>query len=193
MADCSNSNLTQIPSSLPKDLDWLLLSGNNISFLDCKTVNNQILTHISKLNKSKLKQNRINNISSKVLDIFVQSSSLDILDLSFNDLSFIPKNIRNITSLKSLNILGNKFKCTCDNMWMKDWILDNDNIVQNYKDIKCKMKGQKWFQIVQMNEVDMGCFPNGSFAVWKILGQIMIFRLKLTNKLLIIICSLYFL
>ena len=38
----------------------------------------------------------------------------------------------------------------------------SENLVSN--------ESGKWIQIVQMNEVDMGCLPNGSFVAWKIEG-----------------------
>ena len=34
MADCSNSGLINIPNSLPKHTDWLILSGNNLTSLN---------------------------------------------------------------------------------------------------------------------------------------------------------------
>ena len=169
VADCSNSGLTNIPTSLPDDLDWLILSGNNISFLGVKASNNNTLMHISKLI---LQNNRITNISENFLDIFVNNSKLLFLDVSSNNLKFIPQNIRNMTSFKKLNIQGNNFQCSCNNTWMRNWFLNNVETIANYKEVKCQMKGGKWIPIVQMNEVDMGCVPNGYFAVWKIVGQL---------------------
>ena len=169
MADCSNSGLTKIPSSLPDDLDWLLLSGNNISFLGGKASNHNTLKHISKLI---IQNNRITNISEKFLDIFTNNLQLSCLDLSSNNLKSLPQNIRNITSLETLNIWDNKFQCSCDSTWMRNWILNNSEIIKKYKEVKCQMKDGKWIPLVQMNEVDMGCVSTGSFAIWKIVGQL---------------------
>ena len=169
MADCSNSGLTKIPVSLPDDLDWLLLSGNNISFLGTEASNHNTLKHISKLI---LRNNKITNIPEKFLDIFVNNSKLSFLDISSNTLKNLPQNIRNIASLEKLKIFGNMFQCSCDNTWMRNWILNNSEIIENYQKIMCHMEGGKLIPIVQMNEVDMGCVPNGSFAVWKIVGKL---------------------
>ena len=167
VANCSYSDLTQIPSSLPKELDWLIMSGNNISFLGEEKISNSSLGHLSKLN---LQKNTIVNISSSFMKIFIQHSRLSFLDLSFNKLRNLPKNIKNLTFLQEVKISGNQFQCTCDNLWKKDWILNNSNVVVDYKNIKCKMKGGKKVAIVQMNEVDMGCIPDESFPIWKIAG-----------------------
>ena len=68
-----------------------------------------------------------------------------------------------------LKIEGNPFQCSCDNTWMKDWILNNSDTIENYKNIECEMRGGKHVPIIQMNEVDMGCLPNG---LWKIVGKL---------------------
>ena len=167
MADCSNSGLTQIPPSLPEDLDWLFLSGNNITFPAAKNI--ELLDNISQLD---LLRNRIANISPEVLNILFQNSRHLYLNIAFNELRSLPQNIRNLSSLENLSISDNKFECTCDNIWMKDWILKKSSIIQNYKDIKCQMKSGKWIPIIQMKEVDLGCVSDGSFVVWKISGQI---------------------
>ena len=169
MAGCSNSGLTKIPLSLPYDLDWLLLSGNNISFLGTETSNLNTLSKYLHISKLILQNNRITNIPEKFLDIFVNNSKLSFLDISSNTLMNLPQNIRNIASLEKLQIFGNNFQCSCDNTWMRDWILNNSEIIENYKKIKCQMEGGKFIPIVQMNEVDM---ERGFLTVLKMAGQL---------------------
>ena len=106
VANCSNSGLTQIPSSLPKELNWLIMSVNYISFLGEVYFNNTSLGHLSKLNSER---NTIVNISSSFMKIFIQSSRLSLLDLSFNKLRSLPKNIKNLTFLQEVKISGNQF------------------------------------------------------------------------------------
>ena len=78
--------------------------------------------HISKLD---LRANKIERLSKDFLKVFVQASQLLSLDISENNLTSLPTNIKNISSLNEPWISGNKFKCRCDSIWMKDWILDN--------------------------------------------------------------------
>ena len=70
---------------------------------------------------------------------------------------------------------------------MRNWILNNTETIENYQEIQCQMKGGKWIPIVQMNEVDMGCLPDGSFAVWKTVGQLFNKKKKPRANLLFVI------
>ena len=168
VADCSRSVLTQIPNTLPYDTDWLILSGNKISSLGEETLNISVLNHISKLD---LRANIIDTISSEFMDKFVKSGKRLFLDISMNKLRHLPEALQNVTSLEKLVISNNDFQCSCDEVWMKDWLLNNSKIVDSYGSIKCQMQSGRWIAIIQMNEVDLGCIPNpGSFQVWKIIG-----------------------
>ena len=167
VVNCSSSGLTKIPPSLPRDTDWLLLSGNNISALDEELSNMPLLSHISKLD---LRTNKIKRLSKDFIDVFVQASQLLSLDISDNKLTSLPPNIKNISSLNELWISKNQFKCRCDSIWMKDWILDNKTeVVRHHNSVKCQMPSGKWIPVIKMREVDLGCI--GSFALWKITGK----------------------
>ena len=73
MADCSNSGLINIPNSLPKHTDWLILSGNNLTSLNVSSKQTvEILEYLSKLD---LHSNKIENVSSKFLD-FLQKTAI---------------------------------------------------------------------------------------------------------------------
>ena len=168
IADCSISGLKQIPSSLPKDLDWLILFKNNITDFGKNFRELPFLPHISTLNA---KENGLMNISSDFIEIFINSSKLASLDISSNKLVTLPANIQNITSLKILSLSGNSFTCNCDNIWMKDWILIKSHIIQNYKNATCQLPSGTRIPIIQMSKADLGCIPTtGPFALWKILG-----------------------
>ena len=174
VADCSHSGLTEVPDSLPEQTDWLLLSGNNISSLSLKnTANNETIYHLSKLD---LYDNNIGNISSEMVDNFIESNSLMYLDISNNQLRSLPENIRNITSLKTLKLSGNIFECSCENFWMKEWLLNETGIVKDFENIKCQMNSGKWIPVVHMDKTDMGCVDSSgdAFPIWNILGIVLI-------------------
>ena len=125
------------------------------------------LSHISKLD---LRANRVERLSRDFIEVFVQASQLLSMDISDNKLTSLPPNIKNISSLNELRISGNQFKCRCDSIWMKDWILDNKTeVVRDHNSVKCQMPSGKWISIIKMREVDMGCI--GSLALWKIIGK----------------------
>ena len=168
VANCSYSGLTHIPDSLPEQTDWLLLAGNNISSL--KTESNDTLYHLSQLD---LYDNSISNISFEAIDHFIQTNTLMYLNISKNQLRNLPENIKNLTSLTTLKIHGNIFECSCENFWMKEWLLNETQIVDDYKNIKCQMKSEKWIPVVRMDKADMGCVHSSEdmFALWKIIGK----------------------
>ena len=170
MADCSDSGLTEIPLSLPAYIDWLILSSNKISNISNTTLGAKILTHISALD---LKGNSLDKIPRDFLEIFALSSNLVSLDISKNNLTSLPKFLKNVSSVKAMWISGNPFKCECDNMWMKQWILNNSNAVKDYKKAYCRTASGKKTDIIHMSEIDLGCVPKEKheFPTWQITGN----------------------
>ena len=172
VADCSYLGLTQLPDLLPKHTDWLLLSGSNISFFtEVAEEISETFYHLSRLG---LHGNSLANISAGVLDGFIRTNTLLYLDLSNNELKTLPENIKNLTSLKTLKIHGNKFKCSCKSFWMKEWLLNETHVVEDFKNIKCQMKSGKWIPVVHMDKADMGCLPSTAepLSTWQIASYI---------------------
>ena len=110
------------------------------------------------------------------MDGFIQTNTLMYLNISNNKLSSLPENIKNLTSLKTLKVSGNIFECSCENFWMKQWLLNETQVVENFESIKCKMKSGKRIPVVHMDKADMGCVDSmdNVFHLWKILGKIYI-------------------
>ena len=167
IADCSHSGLTAIPPDLPHYTDWLLLSENHISFLNQSAVDVLCLIQISKLDVS---QNNIVQISSAFVDTLIENPKLIHLDISTNKLTSLPENLQNLSSLTELQMMNNKLECLCDKLWMKDWLLNNTEIIVDYKTIQCKMDSRKWIPIIHMSEEDMGCHYH--FPLWTIASKI---------------------
>ena len=94
-------------------------------------------------------------------------------------LNSIPKNIQNMSSLHEVKVHGNEFICNSENMWMKDWILNNTDFTTDYKKIVCIKSGDQPIPIIKINKAGLGCIPGPeAFAVWKIIGNHMKFVLK---------------
>ena len=168
MVDCAHAGLTQIPKSLPIDTDWLILSGNNISSLNQEIVQTAFFTHLTKLYIS---SNNLDNISN--LFEVDTCSRLSFLDISNNNLSTLPRNVVNISSLRNLWLGGNSFKCICDNFWMRDW-LRNSGIVDNYTKITCIKADAKEIRMIDMDSQEVGCpLPKSTLPpedIWKPIG-----------------------
>ena len=136
VAKCTVVN--ELPPSLPDDLDWLILSGNNITEL--VDTNNTLLTGLSKLD---LNSNSIKIISSEFLEQFSQLSSLDI---SNNKLNSLPKILENLTKLEEVWISGNDFECNYGNIWMSYWAENQTDFIQDLEETKCQMEYDSWIR-----------------------------------------------
>ena len=139
VADCSNLGLVEIPQNLPNYTDWLIVSENNISSLNQEILETSYFPYLTKLDIS---GNSLVNISN-LFEVYICSiSRLSLLDISNNNLTTLPRNIMNISSLSNLWLDGNSFKCICDNFWMRDW-LNNSGIVEKlYKYHLHNVKGR---------------------------------------------------
>ena len=135
------------------------------------TTINDILYHLSRLD---LCGNNIDILTSEVMDRYIQTNTLLYLNISNNQLHSLPENIKNLTFLKNLKISKNLFECACENFWMKEWLLNETQVVEDYENIKCQMKSGKWIPLVNMDKTDMGCVHSSEdiFALWKIIGRV---------------------
>ncbi|XP_018412041.1 PREDICTED: leucine-rich repeat-containing protein 19 [Nanorana parkeri] len=139
--ECSwvNSNLTEIPTSIPKDIIKLNLAQNNISSdklteealkqypnltelnlssNNIKTLSNAIFSGLTKLEVLVLKENGITTV--EVL-VFQGLEFLRILDLSYNEIIELPTNIlQPFKQLQELNLQNNSMT----NLDIKDALTD---------------------------------------------------------------------
>ena len=171
VANCSYSGLQNIPDNLPEDTHWLLLHGNNLTLLNRQnSKNSEFLQYLSVLD---LHSSKIRNLSSNFVDILTGSNNLLYLDLSGNEFKTLPENLQNFSSLQTLKITGNKFKCSCGNIWMKDWFLNETDVIENYENVLCQMPSGKWIPIVKMDKINIGCvsIDGEAFSTWKITGK----------------------
>ena len=148
MADCAHAGLTQIPKSLPNDTDWLILSGNNITSV--QVVDLKFVPDLSHLD---LQNNKIKYISEEFVEYLNTQSDLINLDISYNELKFLPRNFETVKNLTKLMISGNRFQCKCSNMWMKNWIKDNREKIQDYKEVHCEMESGHSVPFVQLPDL----------------------------------------
>ena len=124
-----------------KDTDWLLLSGNNLGSLN-KAPN--YLTNITVLN---LSSSEISEIDETLMEIIIQN--VKSLDIRGNNLKEIPETVAKSNKTNKLWISDNPYECNCDMLWMKDWLIDTENVVDK-NDVKCfgsKGKGKMTFFI----------------------------------------------
>ena len=151
MANCSKSELTKIPKSLPIDTDWLILNGNNISSPEVTEIK-----HINSLSRIDLKDNEMKIISEDFAQFLSKHGNLDDLDISNNNLKTIPRNFKNVNILK-LSLSGNRFQCTCNNMWMKNWLIESRNMIQEYNTVSCQLESGRHIPFAHLTDADLKC------------------------------------
>lgn len=137
--DISAIGLTKLTNQLDKltNLTQLNLSDNHLS--EVPKLNRRIKT----LN---LSHNRITSGKLAKIPQFVQH-----LNLSYNDITYIPLEFRRLTRLKTLDLAGNPINCSCDTLEVRNWLQEQH--VWSDQSIICTSplaeKGKPWLQVKQ--------------------------------------------
>lgn len=128
IVDCRNRAFRSLPEMLPSGTLDLWFHQNNIT-----TLSNRI--YLSHIRSFYLSHNSLAQIESSV---FRQMKNLQELFLNFNFLVSLPSEIQDYFSGK-LNIEDNPFKCDCNTVWLKHWMLNNPNITINSQKVTCNV------------------------------------------------------
>lgn len=137
--DCSNIGIAKLTNQIDKltNLTQLDLSNNQLSELT------GLKRRIDTLN---LSHNRIPSGKLSKIPPYVQH-----LNLSYNDITYIPLEFKKLIHLKTLELAGNPINCTCDTLDVRNW-LTHMNVFMSHV-VKCasplSMKGKPWLQIRQ--------------------------------------------
>ena len=97
--DMHDNHLTSFPNNLPATLMYLSLRSNSIKY-----IGKNVLDNLTKLKKLYLDSNKITDLGVTT-EVFNAASSLEELELSYNQLKKFPENLPK--SLKSLRITHN--------------------------------------------------------------------------------------
>ena len=158
--NCSSTYRLPAESNFPDGTDWLDVSHNKLNYLCGKH------PYLKKIQSFFLTNNNISEICDNTLNT-LRHGRLEVLELSRNQLSGLPKLIQNVTSLTQLWLLDNPFKCDCDMLWMKNW-MENFNksgsrVVQKYHYLGCANMN---VPIHALDPVKMGCYPK-ELTLWE--------------------------
>ena len=104
-----------------KDTDQILLSGNNLGSFK-KAPN--YLESIVLLN---LSSSNIREIDEMAIEVIIKT--VKTLDVRHNKLTTIPQSISKANKTNRLWMSDNPYDCNCDMLWMKDWLLDTDVVL----------------------------------------------------------------
>ena len=86
-----------------------------------------------------LSSSDISDIDETVMETIIHVKSLDIRG---NNLKEIPEIFAKSNKTNKLWISDNPYECNCDMLWMKDWLMDKENVVDK-NDVKCLRSKEK--------------------------------------------------
>ena len=134
--NCSNASLTSLANlRVPDETTWLIADSNKIQSL-CTTDN---LGNISRLD---LHSSEITFICDDYFHYLGSQGHLEYLNLANNTLTKFEKSIQTLTSLKTAFLAGNPIDCTCDTIWLADWLVNfttpsGEKVVRDYQEVTC--------------------------------------------------------
>ena len=169
--DLAYNQIESLPASIwsMTSLTNLNVSHNNITFLPGTTQKMGTLKYFN------LSYNLITNLPAEL-----HTNSLMCLDLAYNQIEYLPASISHMTALtyfdvshnqitsvsrtlesmtvfKEFRMSHNRFECTCEIGWLKDWIADNIKVIPDFHKTLCSMSSNRFVQIVKMNQTELGC------------------------------------
>ncbi len=148
--NCSYNNMTQLSQKLLSDTEQLEMIGNNFEVL------NFINIDFASMKILDLQRCNIQQISDETLETLL--SHVDVLKLSSNKLHQVPDILQKNKNTK-IWFGDNPFECNCNMMWMRDWLLNDTNVLDK-EHIFCTggpWKG-KQFQMLHLNDQLLYCF-----------------------------------
>ena len=156
--NCTESDMEELPSNVPTQTDWFILTGGTLHVLS------QYFQYMTNLSKLELRDNRISSLSQDfITGLAHQKSHVLMVDLQGNRLQRLPKLITKIRTIH-LKLSGNPWFCDCDMLWMTDWLANatipsGEPVVIDYDEVFC-YNGKRMGQAVYtLKAEDMDCLP----------------------------------
>ena len=107
------------------------------------------------------------NLITKMCDdtvSFMKTGSIIELNIANNDITWIPSELSNISTLQSVMLSGNSYICNCKMTWMIQWLskrtTSGERIVKDYKNVFCDSGMLVGKQIYKLSLEEMGCYPH---------------------------------
>ncbi|XP_044730694.1 protein toll-like [Chrysoperla carnea] len=172
--DCSNNNLTTIPSKLPQIFSYpnikLYINNNNLSNFD---INQTFANHSGYQNVRELyiQNNRLSEITwlpNQLRVIKLHSNRFERINITL---------LQNLSNLKNITLHNNPWMCTCKNVDFMSYIQKQAAIIDNISNILCD---QTAFYNITKNDL---C-ENSTVALVGITSFFIIFTLTTTTLLI---------
>nr|QNL15312.1 toll-like receptor 9.1 [Littorina littorea] len=134
IVDCKRAGLTSLPPRVPPNTRELWLQNNTIKSLEK-------LPYLRDLHHLKLSSNNLQDLPQDVI------SFMKDLRLLYVDDNWLTGLSSPLEQVKQLRVAGNRFRCDCHTLWMKDWLLGHQNVVEDWLDVQCSVEGKDGWQV----------------------------------------------
>ncbi|KAH3863702.1 SLIT and NTRK-like protein 6 [Dreissena polymorpha] len=167
---CNGKNLTEVPKVLPDTEfpEYVLYLGNNyITRIDN-------VSYLSKVVSLSLPNNFLTDLPDFVMQT-VAGDDNAFVNFSNNQLQQIPESTQNI-KYQNAHFYGNNLECSCDMLWMVDWI----KLAPGYanKDLYCTFDG-KTHKIIELDEDVLNCSNVGNIILIVVLSVVFVIVIAL--------------
>lgn len=148
--NCNNKGFTRLPPKLPRiDNDYKLKLEMNNNLI--RTLSHENYT--SDLSYLSLSGNQLEDAGDAA---FTGMTYIKHLNLANNKLKKISKSVQYLIKFEDTKLSSNNFQCTCDMVWMKDWI-DFAPIDDPNRDLQCTFEDEDVYKIREVSENLLNC------------------------------------
>ena len=116
--NCSNMSLASLENlRVPDETTWFIADSNNITNI-CSATN---LMNITKID---LHSSGVITICDEYFEVLANHGIVYVLNLANNKITTIGSIITKLTSLETAYLAGNPIDCTCNTLWLTDWLVN---------------------------------------------------------------------
>ncbi len=156
---------TKMPVTILPMANWLTITGGNIGKLCGR------FSYFQQIWNLNLSRNGITHVCKSTMEQIMDDNRVKWLDLSNNELSEIPGEIRK-GHFQNIWLSGNRFDCNCKMLWMANWLANTTvrsggHLVKDYKTVICSTGRFKGKPIYTLTATNTDCLPS-VFPVWGI-------------------------
>ena len=97
------------------------MKGNNLGEL------RNVKSYLNEIKYFYMNSSGIIKINDNIVTSMITSTVH--LDITNNGMEYLPQSIIHFTNATKLYISNNPYKCNCDMMWMRDWLVEATNVM----------------------------------------------------------------
>ena len=155
-------SLVDIHTALPDGILELWYGHNNITSVSQR----------SYLGRVKVLDLSFNHITSLHGAVFKEALQLETLNIQSNLLTYLPKTIQDL-NLKDLKLSHNNFRCDCNSLWMKQWVIQNKHVIERWDTLSCinKAIGKNFIEVI---DSDFVCIETSDSLIDTIISTVVI-------------------